>query len=82
MQALGYRQLGAHLDGACTLEEAVQETVAATVAYARRQRTWFRKEAAVARLAAAVPDSAPETWTREPWQRIVGALAQRELGAP
>jgi tRNA dimethylallyltransferase len=52
MQALGYRQLGEHLDGSGTLEEAVTATIAATVAYARRQRTWFRKEAAAARLAA------------------------------
>jgi tRNA dimethylallyltransferase len=50
MQALGYKQLGAHLDGLCTLESAVGETVAATAAYARRQRTWFRKELAAARL--------------------------------
>jgi tRNA dimethylallyltransferase len=52
MQALGYRQLGAHLDGVGTLDAAVSATVAATVAYARRQRTWFRKEAAAARLPA------------------------------
>jgi len=52
MQALGYRQLGEHLDGSGTLEDAVTATIAATVAYARRQRTWFRKEAAAARLAA------------------------------
>ncbi len=51
MQALGYRQLGAHLAGAGPLDEAVTATIAATVAYARRQRTWFRKEAAAARLA-------------------------------
>lgn len=49
--ALGYRQLGLHLDGALTLEEAVRETVRATVAYARRQRTWFRKEEAALRTA-------------------------------
>ena len=48
--ALGYRQLGAHLDGVCPLEQAVTETISATAAYARRQRTWFRKEASVARL--------------------------------
>src|SRR5207244_5417966 len=44
MQALGYKQLGAHLDGLCTLDSAVTATVSMTVAYARRQRTWFRKE--------------------------------------
>lgn len=52
MQALGYRQLGEHLDGSGTLDDAVTATIAATVAYARRQRTWFRKEDAAARLAA------------------------------
>jgi len=44
MQALGYKQLGAHLDGALSLEAAVAETKSATAAYARRQRTWFRRE--------------------------------------
>ena len=52
MQALGYKQLGEHLDGTCTLEAAVAATVTATVAYARRQRTWFRKEQAAARIEA------------------------------
>ena len=69
MQALGYRQLGEHLDGTCTLDQAVSATIAATAAYARRQRTWFRKEAAAARLPA------------EPAiAELVTAIA--ELGAP
>jgi tRNA dimethylallyltransferase len=55
LQALGYAQVGAMLDGACTREAAIAETLSATVAYARRQRTWFRKETAVARLAAIPP---------------------------
>ena len=55
LQALGYQQVGALLDGACTRDEALAATIAATVAYARRQRTWFRKEAAAARLPAAPP---------------------------
>jgi tRNA dimethylallyltransferase len=55
LQALGYQQVGAMLDGTCTREEALAATVAATVAYSRRQRTWFRKEAAAARLPAAPP---------------------------
>jgi len=41
--ALGYKQLGAHLDGAVSEAAAVGEIKAATVAYARRQRTWFRE---------------------------------------
>jgi tRNA dimethylallyltransferase len=44
MAALGYKQLGQHLDGQLTLEEAVAQTKTATSAYARRQRTWFRRE--------------------------------------
>ncbi len=53
MQALGYQQFGEVLDGATTLEEAAAETARATLAYARRQRTWFKKEPAAARFAAA-----------------------------
>ncbi|MBN2574233.1 MAG: tRNA (adenosine(37)-N6)-dimethylallyltransferase MiaA [Deltaproteobacteria bacterium] len=44
MQALGYKQLGQHLDGALSLDEAISAIKSATVAYARRQRTWFRRE--------------------------------------
>jgi tRNA dimethylallyltransferase len=50
MQALGYRQLGAVVDGTTTLAEATAETIRATHAYARRQRTWFKKEAASGRF--------------------------------
>jgi tRNA dimethylallyltransferase len=53
MQALGYKQLGAHLDGLASLDEAVAGTITATVAYARRQRTWFRKEKAAVRVVGA-----------------------------
>jgi tRNA dimethylallyltransferase len=55
LQALGYRQLGAHLDGALSLEAAVADIERTTFAYARRQRTWFRKESATFR-AEGVPD--------------------------
>jgi tRNA dimethylallyltransferase len=44
MQALGYQQLGRHLDGVLDLDAAVTEIKSATSAYARRQRTWFRRE--------------------------------------
>jgi len=55
LQALGYKQLGAVLDGTMSLADATAETVRATFAYARRQRTWFKKEAAAARF-----DAPPE----------------------
>jgi tRNA dimethylallyltransferase len=44
MQALGYKQLGDYLDGKVTLDMAVAATKSVTAAYARRQRTWFRRE--------------------------------------
>jgi tRNA dimethylallyltransferase len=50
LQAIGYRQLGQHLEGRTSLDEAVAAIRRATVAYARRQRTWFRKETATLRL--------------------------------
>jgi len=65
LQALGYKQMGDHIDGRCTLETAMADIVAATVAYARRQRTWFRTEAAASRLPAAPPV--------EELEQIVGA---------
>jgi tRNA A37 N6-isopentenylltransferase MiaA len=50
------------LDGLLTLEEAVAQTKTATSAYARRQRTWFRREQAALR-ASAPPD--PDTLARD-----------------
>jgi tRNA dimethylallyltransferase len=44
LQAIGYRQLGEHLDGGRPLADAIGEITRATVAYGRRQRTWFRRE--------------------------------------
>jgi tRNA dimethylallyltransferase len=62
MAALGYKQLGQHLDGLLTLDEAVLQTKTATSAYARRQRTWFRREEAQLR-AAVRPD--PDALVRD-----------------
>jgi tRNA dimethylallyltransferase len=43
-QALGYRELLAHLDGGPSLEEAVDLAVQRTQALARRQMAWFRRD--------------------------------------
>ncbi|MEQ8803734.1 tRNA (adenosine(37)-N6)-dimethylallyltransferase MiaA [Haliea sp.] len=43
IRAVGYRQLWRHLDGECSLEEAVQQGLAATRQLAKRQLTWLRK---------------------------------------
>lgn len=40
--ALGYRQCVQHLDGECTLDDAIESTALHTRRYAKRQLTWFR----------------------------------------
>ncbi|HET6793847.1 MAG TPA: tRNA dimethylallyltransferase, partial [Acidimicrobiales bacterium] len=52
-QALGYRELLAHLDGQCSLEDAVDETDRRTRAFSRRQRVWWRRDPRIAWYGAA-----------------------------
>lgn len=47
-QALGYRQLLAHVEQARPLDECVDEAVTATIRFARRQRAWFRRDPRIA----------------------------------
>ncbi len=44
LKALGYRELAAHLRGECDLPAAREAMIRATLQYAKRQMTWFRKE--------------------------------------
>jgi tRNA dimethylallyltransferase len=44
---IGYRELRAHLEGKMTLEAAKEAIALATRRYAKRQITWFRREAGV-----------------------------------
>lgn len=43
-QAIGYKEVLAHLDGDTTLEAALRRSVERTRALARRQRMWFRRD--------------------------------------
>lgn len=43
-KALGYSQALAHLDGLLTAEQAVEDTIASTRRFARRQESWFRPD--------------------------------------
>ena len=43
-QALGYRELLAHLEGHCSLEAARAATIARTRRFAIRQERWFRRD--------------------------------------
>jgi tRNA dimethylallyltransferase len=47
MRAVGYRQLWRHLEGRCTLEEAIAEARQATRNLAKRQLTWLRGDDSV-----------------------------------
>jgi tRNA dimethylallyltransferase len=42
-EALGYKQLLAHVRGECTLDEAVEQIKIRTRRYAKQQRTWLRR---------------------------------------
>ena len=46
-EALGYKQLAAHLRGACALDEAVERIKIDTRRFAKNQRTWLRRLGAV-----------------------------------
>jgi tRNA dimethylallyltransferase len=43
-EALGYKQALLHWRGALTQEQAIESTIVETRQYAKRQRTWFRRD--------------------------------------
>jgi tRNA dimethylallyltransferase len=47
LRTLGYRHVGAHLRGERTVAGALEAMVADTCRYAKRQRTWFRRDPGV-----------------------------------
>ena len=49
-QALGYRQVLSHIDGALGLEETVEQVKIKTRQFAKRQRSWFRNQMICERL--------------------------------
>ncbi len=55
-EAVGYRELAAHLDHECTLDDALERIKIRTRKLARQQRTWLRRFAHIER----------STWWREP----------------
>jgi tRNA dimethylallyltransferase len=67
MQALGYRQVVEHLRGVRSLEDTVRVIKTRTWQYARRQMTWFRRQAQ------------PEWIELEPGQEGLGALGRLTL---
>ncbi len=46
LNTVGYKELFEHLDGKCSLDEAVEWIVTRTRQFAKRQMTWFKKDPA------------------------------------
>jgi tRNA dimethylallyltransferase len=55
-QALGYRELLAHLEGACDLATALETAITRTRRFARRQRVWFRRDPRITWIKPDMPD--------------------------
>ncbi len=64
MQAIGYRQVVEHLRGERSLAETIELVKIRTRQLARRQMTWFRRQACVEWLAVSPGESADETTGR------------------
>lgn len=71
VRAVGYRQLWGHLDGECSLDEAVERGIAATRQFAKRQLTWLRSEPGLCWLDPGQP---------ELLQRTLGLIGTRSSG--
>jgi tRNA dimethylallyltransferase len=44
LASIGYREIGAYLNGDCSLEQAIADMAQATRRLAKRQLTWFRAD--------------------------------------
>ena len=64
MQAIGYRQVVEHLRGERSLAETIELVKIRTRQFARRQMTWFRRQAHVQWLAVSSSESVEETTGR------------------
>ncbi len=59
-QALGYKELLAHLDGHMSLDDALDEAKRRTRRFARRQQRWFRRDPRITWFPALAPDVADQ----------------------
>lgn len=54
-QALGYRELLDHLDGRCSLDDAIERAAHRTRRFGRRQRSWFGRDRRITWLDGTTP---------------------------
>jgi len=71
LQAIGYKELLPVLDGASTLEAAREEIARNTRRYAKRQRTWFRRNPQIHWIEQTEPPDFPAVLS-EALQRLAG----------
>ncbi|MBR5125884.1 MAG: tRNA (adenosine(37)-N6)-dimethylallyltransferase MiaA [Oscillospiraceae bacterium] len=64
MQAIGYKEFVAALDGLCTMEEAADEVRKSSRHYAKRQLTWFRRNKNIHWITRATGESTEEIINR------------------
>lgn len=64
MRAVGYRQLWQYCEGQCTLDAAMERSVAATRQLAKRQLTWLRRDSSI-RIVDPCVTGAFESWSLE-----------------
>ncbi|MGH9358859.1 MAG: tRNA (adenosine(37)-N6)-dimethylallyltransferase MiaA [Terriglobia bacterium] len=75
LKSLGYRQSLAALEGEMTPQEAVEAAQAATRRYAKRQMTWFRREANVLWFSGFGDDPAIQLRVLQTLRTVTGACS-------
>jgi tRNA dimethylallyltransferase len=81
-QALGYKELLDALGRGTPAEAALDEVVARTRAYARRQLAWFRRDERV-RWGTLPPGPGLEAWARDEFAKgLAGGVQEPRRGAP
>jgi tRNA dimethylallyltransferase len=63
-QALGYKEIAEHLQGRCSLDEALERAVVRTRRFARRQERWFRRDPRIVWIEAGAGHNALEAFER------------------
>lgn len=80
-QALGYRELLAHLDGQMALDDALAEAKRRTRRFARRQQRWFRRDPRITWFSWADDDLVDQIdawWASSPQPDLPGGNAGQE----